>query len=187
MCRWALVLSHLPHFPYEILYLHVLTLVRKTHAQTLLTLLSCVHLLCRSSCCTLLSKDCCVSLCHVLGVVTNYPWHFNFLCTLTSLRCFLFFSHEVAALWSLLGLAGSGKAQVSFSLHTDFSQKRTQWLSETCCALCNLQQVFFSLQCPFSLVAVIFLCCFLLLSFSPLQIVSFLDRNSLLLWMVNYT
>lgn len=146
-----------------------LRLLRKTHAQTLPNLLSFVHVLWRyvqlmhfavwGLLCFPLSRTRCS---HKL------PLTFNFLHTLTSLKfktLFIFLSCKVAAVWSLLGLVGSGNAQVSFSLHTDFSQKRVLWLSGTSCALvCNLQQVLFSPECPFSVVAVTFLCLVLLSS-----------------------
>lgn len=152
MCRWAFMVLHLTTFSLCILlsscpYSSGFSEKHMPKHYLIFCPLS-VYFRDTSSQSTLLSMDCCVSLCHVLDVVTNYPWCFNFLCTLMSLKfkmLFVFLSCKVAALWSLLGLAGSGKARVSFSLCTDFSQKRTQWWTGICCALvCNLQKVFFS-------------------------------------------
>lgn len=101
-----------------------LRLLRKTHTQTLPNLLSFVHVLWRyvqlmhfavwGLLCFPLSRTRCS---HKL------PLTFNFLHTLTSLKfktLFIFLSCKVAAVWSLLGLTGSGNAQVSFSLRWAF-------------------------------------------------------------------
>lgn len=143
--------------------------------------------------CTSLSHACCVIPCHAPNIVINYPWHLNFLFKLqthymqVSVRCFfIFVSCNIVAVRPLLGLADSGKVWVTWFLPERKPGFATEWyllypLFATCSKSPPLSNIP-SLQWQLYVLSYV---TFLFSFFSSPQFVSSLNRNSLLLWMVN--